>query len=212
MSRLFVVIPAAGHSRRMGVPKLLLELGGRPVIVHLLESLISSASVTQITIVVRAEDKNLLRVLQDLSEARLQVIVPDVDPAEMRQSVELALSSLRAHQKPEPEDAWALIPADHPLLSPETFEQLTNRWQVCKAPILIPTVKGEGGHPTFFRWPLADEVSNLPAGLGLNALVGTDSSRVERVEIDAEELVFDLDSPEDYERAKLWWAAREAEQ
>ena len=211
MSRLFVVIPAAGHSRRMGVSKLLLELGNRSVIAHLLEALLSSTAVTRIVIVVRAEDLELLKVLKSLDEDRLQLIVPDEAPAEMRQSVELALSSLRSTQEPQPEDGWALIPADHPLLSSETFEQLADLWQVCDAPILTPTVKGAGGHPTFFQWSLADEASNLASHLGLNALVHADPGRVKRVEINAEEILFDLDSPQDYERAKVWWSSRHAE-
>lgn len=210
MSRLFVVIPAAGHSRRMGAPKLLLELGGRPVIGHLLESLLASAAVARVVIVVRAEDEELRQVLESLSDHRLHVIVPDDDPAEMRRSVEIALNHLRENEAPEADDAWALIPADHPLLSSETFDRLVSLWQATAQQILVPTVKKAGGHPTFFRWPLADEVTNLPADQGLNVLVHADPTRVERVEIDAKEILFDLDSPEDYERAKVWWSARQS--
>ena len=174
MSRLFIIIPAAGHSRRMGASKLLLELGGRPVIVHLLESLLASSAVTQVAIVVRRDDQNLQELLAGLDEDRLRVIVPERDPEQMRQSVEVALTNLQATQQLQPEDAWALIPADHPLLSSGTFDRLVRRWQTCEKSILVPTVKGAGGHPTFFRWPLADEVSNLSADLGLNTLVQTE--------------------------------------
>lgn len=212
MSRLFVVIPAAGHSRRMGTSKLLLELGGRPVIEHLLEALLASSAVTRIAIVVRSDDRKLRQVLERLADDRLHAIVPDDNPEEMRQSVELALAALRTNESPQARDGWALIPADHPLLSSETFDRLVNLWQNSSAQILIPTVKGAGGHPTFFRWPLTNEVANLPAHLGLNTLVHSDAERVERVEISAEEILFDLDRPEDYERAKVWWAARRAKE
>jgi len=192
----------------MGTSKLLLELGGRPVIEHLLEPLLASAAMTRIAIVVRAGDLELQQVLRRLADERLRVIVPEEDPAEMRQSVELALATLRTNERPEARDGWALIPADHPLLTSDTFERLVNLWQNSDAQILIPTVRGAGGHPTFFRWPLADEVVKLPAHLGLDALVHSDPERVERIEIPAEEILFDLDRPEDYERAKVWWAAR----
>ncbi|MCH5374702.1 MAG: NTP transferase domain-containing protein [Planctomycetes bacterium] len=182
------------------------------MIEHLIEVLLGSSAVTRIVIVIRADDRELRQTLERLANNRLQVIVPDEDPAEMRQSVELALNALRTNESPDADDGWALIPADHPLLSSETFEHLANLWQNSDARILIPAVKGAGGHPTFFRWQLADEVTKLPAHLGLDTLVRAGTDRTERVEIPAEEILFDLDRPEDYERAKAWWAAREAEE
>jgi molybdenum cofactor cytidylyltransferase len=210
MSRLFVVIPAAGHSRRMGEPKLLLDLGGKPIIVHLLESLLASTDVSRIVIVVRQDDRELLELLEQNAHERVTLITPASDPPEMKDSVELALAALDLWETPTWEDSWALIPADHPLMAPETFQELCEAWRDSPAKILIQTVEGEGGHPTFFRWPISEEVARLPADQGLNTIVRAYESRVERWETTAEELLFDLDTPADLERARQWWSQRQS--
>ena len=211
MSRLFVVIPAAGHSRRMGEPKLLLDLGGEPVIVRLLEALLSSPDVNRIIIVVRKSDEGLLKVLEQHAEYRLTIVTPETDPPEMRDSVELALATLDLWESPQHDDSWALIPADHPLLGAETFQKLCESWKKSSAEILKPTIGEQGGHPTFFRWPIADEVSNLSADQGLNAVVRADPDRVQEQISDAEELLFDLDTPEDLDRAREWWSRQQTQ-
>ncbi|MBD3672605.1 MAG: NTP transferase domain-containing protein [Planctomycetaceae bacterium] len=208
MSRLFVVIPAAGHSRRMGEPKLLIDLGGKPVIVRLLDALLSSSDVHRIVVVVRRSDEGLLEILEEYSDDRVTVLTPEFDPPEMRDSVELALAALDLREDPRPDDSWALIPADHPLIAAETFQALCRSWKESSAEILKPSIHQQGGHPTFFRWSLADEVSNLPADQGLNAVVRADPERVEERISDAEELLFDLDTPEDLDRARQWWSRR----
>lgn len=210
MSRLFVVIPAAGHSRRMGEPKLLLDLGGQPVIVHLLETLLSSADVHRLVIVVRRQDEELLNVLEQHADERLSILTPEIDPPEMRDSVELALAALDLWESPQADDSWALIPADHPLIAVETFQELCERWRESSAAILKPTIGERGGHPTFFRWSLADEVRNLPPDQGLNAVVRADPDRVQEQISQAEELLFDLDTPDDLDRAREWWSRRQS--
>ena len=55
MARLVVIVPAAGHSRRMGQPKLLLPLGDRPVIARLVEAF-DHPSVLDVLVVIRPDD------------------------------------------------------------------------------------------------------------------------------------------------------------
>ncbi|MDC0308322.1 nucleotidyltransferase family protein [Planctomycetaceae bacterium] len=208
MSRLFVVIPAAGHSRRMGEPKLLIDLGGKPIIVHLLETLQASSAVSRIVIVARSDDTNLLEVLEQHAHERLTVITPTEDPPEMRDSVELALAALDLWESPTWEDSWALLPADHPLITPETFQKVCQAWKDSSAEIFIPTVNETGGHPTFFRWPVSEEVAKLSSDEGLNSIVRAFPSRVVHWPTDANELLFDLDTPEDLERVRQWWSQR----
>jgi len=208
MSRLYVVIPAAGHSRRMREPKLLMELGGRSIISHLLETVLGVPEVRKVVVVVRRDDRDLREHLKQYSDGRLVVLTPESNPPEMRDSVELALNTISEMESPSIEDGWALIPADHPLISRNTFQMVCDAWRKSSSDILMPRVRGRGGHPTFFHWPIVEEVAELTTDEGLNAIVYSDPNRVEHLDCDAEELLFDLDTPEDWDRVQVWWSSR----
>ena len=59
MVRSFAIVPAAGVSERMGAPKLLLLLDGRPVIEHVLASWTDSG-VTRTIVVAKLADEELV--------------------------------------------------------------------------------------------------------------------------------------------------------
>ncbi len=195
-SRVFAVIPAAGLSRRMGRPKLLLTIGGCSVISRLLETL-AVAGVTASVVVGRRGDADLWR---EVEHTAALAVRPDVDPPEMRVSVEHALAAIQQRWQPSEDDGWLLVPADHPVLDAVVVGELIAHWRASKAEILIPTYRGERGHPTLLRWSLAAEVLRIPSDRGLNWLVRSNPARVTEIEVTSDAVVMDLDTPEDFER------------
>ncbi|HSG73117.1 MAG TPA: nucleotidyltransferase family protein [Planctomycetaceae bacterium] len=204
--RLFAIIPAAGHSRRMRQPKLLLDLGGQSVLARLLSALNTIEEIEAVCLVVRRDDLALAEVAE---RGGATVLRPEHDPPEMRDSVEFALAEIERRFSPQSDDAWMLIPADHPLIEPGTLRQIVDAWNSRSADVLIPTHQEKGGHPTLFRWSTARRIKSIPANLGINQLMEDTSLNVERIEFDAPELLIDLDTPEDYERAVQWWNHRQ---
>lgn len=192
--RLFAVIPAAGHSRRMGRPKLLLPLGGQTVLQRLLAVLVHSAIVERF-VVVRPNDHPLIEAVH---AAGATTVVPATEPPEMRVSIEHALRAIEERHHPDADDGWILIPADHPTLDAVITHQLITRWQRDRPAIFIPTHAGRRGHPTFFRWDLVDKVFELPSDAGLNRLVKERARDVVEVEVDDASILIDLDTPVDY--------------
>jgi molybdenum cofactor cytidylyltransferase len=213
--KIHAVIPAAGLSRRMGKPKLTLEFDGQSVISRLLETL-DCESISSTTVVCRKGDTELLaeldrvcRELPDVESKRgpslsrqavLHIETPANDPPDMRTSVEIALEKIAARYQPTENDAWLLIPADHPILDRATLDEVLAAWRRQSSEVMIPTYAGKGGHPTFFRWGLAAEVSHIPENQGINWLL-KNAERVSRIAVQSEGVVCDLDTPEDY--AKL---------
>lgn len=195
-SRLFAVIPAAGHSRRMGRAKLLLPVGGRTVIARIL-GLLRRPEITETVVVCRPDDEALRKAVV---ESGATPLLPSVPPAEMRQSVELALRSIAERHTPAPDDGWLLAPADHPLLDRDLLTQLLARWEQGDCRILIPTCGGRRGHPVLFRWNLAADVFSLASDVGLNQLVRQHAAEVVELETGNASILADLDTPEDYER------------
>ena len=85
--RMFAVIPAAGLSRRMGRPKLLLSLGGQTIMARLVQA-VQASEVSRTVVVARSDDAGLHT---EVTNAGGCLVIPESDPPDMRTSVEHAL-------------------------------------------------------------------------------------------------------------------------
>ncbi|MEX0728861.1 MAG: nucleotidyltransferase family protein [Planctomycetaceae bacterium] len=200
--RLFAVIPAAGRSRRMGRPKLLLPVGLEPLISRVIETF-QRPQIAATVVVVRQSDVDLQ---QELAKTSAHVVTPGVDPPHMRDSIELALAAIERTFQPAPADGWILCPADHPLLDGSILNRLMAAWRTCPTPIQVPVHKGRRGHPVFFRWSTVAALRALPADAGVNALLKQHPDEVTACNVEDEGVLFDLDTPEDYLKLCRRWA------
>jgi len=112
------IVPAAGRSRRMGQPKLLLKLGEKTVIARVVETL-REAGISKIVVVVRLDDTALA---EEVERAGADLVQPEAAPPDMRASVEVAMATLQ--KQAEDWDGWMLIRADHPTLDSSVVRQL----------------------------------------------------------------------------------------
>ena len=200
MPRFFAIVPAAGHSTRMGEPKLLLPLAARPMIAHVLSAW-QKSGVNRVLVVVRPGDERLAEVVR---AAGAECIVPPVPPPDMKASIQAALQQIESDCSPGPMDAFLVAPADMPRLSSAVIDALIGQHRADRAQILAPTLAGRRGHPVLFPWTLAGEVQMLTGPEGLDAVVRRHPTR----EIACDWLVVDdgsdpfadLDTPDDYRR------------
>ncbi len=196
--RLFAVIPAAGHSRRMGQPKLLLPWGGTTVIESVL-SVLDHPAIAARAVVVRAGDVSLAEAIR---RARGLLVTPVVEPPDMTASVRCALEFLQRDFSPCDDDGWLLVPADHPVLDRGLIDGLIAAWERDRPTILVPRAGDRRGHPTLFRWSLAKEIDRIPDGCGLNWLLSEHAADVSELIVTGTAAVTDLDTPEDYARLR----------
>ena len=192
--RMFALIPAAGRSRRMGTSKLLLPWQGTTVIEHLIHTLMRS-DIIAVAIVIRPDDHALQEVTQNTSAIP---IIPDHEPPEMRDSIEIGLRAIRQRFSPADDDGWLLIPADHPLLEQAVLDGLLTRWSQGDCEALLPSLGERRGHPTLLRWSLAARIEQLPRDVGVNTLLRSSPNLVTEWPTDRESVLADLDTPEDY--------------
>jgi molybdenum cofactor cytidylyltransferase len=201
----FALIPAAGKSTRMGRPKLLLPLGGRTVLEHVVTAL-RAGGVEEVLVVVGPHVAQLAEVA---ASAGARVLALTEETADMRATVEAGLEWLDKHRHPSPDDHWLLVPADHPTLEPDIVRRLlATARQLPPGQIVVPTHGGRRGHPTLVGWRHREGIANLPAGHGLNAYLRQHAGLVSEVEVPSPEVLEDLDTPEDYERLLSRWAQR----
>jgi molybdenum cofactor cytidylyltransferase len=191
--RVFAIVPAAGHSRRMGRPKLLIAFQGRPVIEHVITAF-RTGGVTEIVVVMRSSDVDLRTAVERTGAI---VVCPEVDPPDMRSSIESGLVEVRRRFQPVNDDGWLMSPADHPTLDASVVEMLIARSNEMPGRLVIPTFDGRRGHPTYFPWSMTEAVAALPPDVGLNRLIQEHSRLVTEYPVALESILDDLDTPED---------------
>lgn len=194
--KVYAVIPAAGHSRRMGQPKLLLPLGGQTVLARLLTALELPEIICR-AVVLRADDTALR---EEAQRWGAQVVCPAVDPPDMRASVEAGLAWIQATYQPADDAAWLLMPADHPLLERSLLAQLVQHFARLRPLGLVPTYAGRRGHPLLARWETVQELRTLPAEVGLNVWLRQRLDQIVEYPVESQAILCDLDTPDDYAR------------
>jgi molybdenum cofactor cytidylyltransferase len=197
----FALIPAAGESRRMGTPKLLLDVRGQTVIARLLAAL-ERGGVGNRFVVINPLDTALRT---EVERCGGQALVPPAPPPDMRASVEFGLRSIGSllAGKPDAVNAdcpWLLIPADHPAVLAETVRTLLEVAKRHPGRIIVPVHDGRRGHPTVFRWKHALGIDAIPPDEGFNWIVKRHAAEVVEIPVPTQDVLIDLDTPEDYER------------
>ena len=82
-------------------------------------------------------------------------------------SLQLGLAAATA-DSPE---AVILCLVDHPAISAEVIGKLSEHFESTRAPVIIPTYKGERGHPVVISQALFPELLALPPGEPANTVI-----------------------------------------
>src|SRR5262245_29480995 len=120
MPRFFSVVPAAGQSTRMGCNKLALKTNALTILEHVILALIQGG-VDHVVVVVRT-DADELSLLARRAGAEVCQLVASTPS--MRASVEHGLNWIEQQFRPRSEDAWFLMPADHPAIDSNVVRRL----------------------------------------------------------------------------------------
>jgi molybdenum cofactor cytidylyltransferase len=137
--------------------------------------------------------------------AGAEVLVLLQKTPEMRATVEVGLAHLEEFWHPTADDAWLLIPADHPTLEAGVVRQLVQAYTVEPShSLIVPTYQGRRGHPTLIAWRHVAALRKLPAGQGLNVYLREQETH--ELPVTTPVVLDDLDTPADYERLLKVWA------
>jgi molybdenum cofactor cytidylyltransferase len=189
------LILAAGESRRMGRDKALLTYRGRTFLENIIDNL-GAAGIEKITVVLGHHAEIIQRAV-NLTAA--QVVVNHEYQRGQTSSLQLGLAAAAA-DRPE---AVILCLVDHPAVSTEVVEKLIEHFESTHRPVLIPTHKGERGHPVVINQTLFAELLALPPGQPANSVIRNYREVTEFVEVADPGVLVDVDDPETYERLEL---------
>jgi molybdenum cofactor cytidylyltransferase len=195
----FALLPAGGRSTRMGRPKLALPLGRHTVLEHAIAALRQGGAV-HILVVVGPHVPELAPLAAAAGADVLQLVE---ETADMRATVEQGLLWLQERFRPATEAGWLLCPADHPALEPAVVRQLLEARRGSPGhSIVVPTFAGRRGHPVLIDFGHVAGMRVLPAGVGLNVYLRQQGPATLEVPVASPGVLFDLDTPADYERLR----------
>jgi CTP:molybdopterin cytidylyltransferase MocA len=193
----FAVVPAGGHSRRMGRPKLALPLGDGTVLERVVAAL-REGGADPVLVVVAPHTADLAPLAEAAGASVCQLPAATAD---MRATVVHGLDWLEERFHPRPDDDWLLAPADHPVLDAEVVKLLRATRAKCPGcSLFVPVWNGKRGHPILLNWRHVTAIRALPPGTGLNAYLRQQTGELLEVPAPGGGVLLDLDTPEDYER------------
>lgn len=186
------VVLAAGLSTRMGRTKLALPVDGRPILARVLEALRHS-KVDEVVVVLGADAEAIKKVVS-FERERLVVNAKYADG--MSSSLRLGLQNVNPRA-----DAALIVLGDLPFLSVATVNKVLNGYLEEHAPVVVPVHEGTRGNPVLFARTAFPEVMKVMGDAGAKSVASAYGDRVLEVPIEGDEVLFDVDTPSDYERA-----------
>ena len=178
------VIMASGLGKRFGGNKLMADFHGEPMILRALDA--SRGLKENRVVVTRHED------VAKLCRAHgVKVVLHDLP--HRSDTVRLGMEALGDV------DGCMFLPADQPLLQPETVEQVVAHWVNHQQRIVRPFYEDTPGSPVIFpRWTF-EQLRNLPEGKGGGWVMKQYPESMEPVPISDPYELMDADTPETLE-------------
>jgi CTP:molybdopterin cytidylyltransferase MocA len=198
------VVLAAGGSTRMGRPKQLAGLGGRPLLAHVLASLedapvdggpgglMPSPPVDRVVVALGGAAGE---VLERVDLGRAEPLVVEGWAAGMGHVLASALA--RAG------DGWqavVVLLGDQPLVPGAAVARVVDAWRAGAGPVVTATYGGRPGHPKLFDRSLLPDLLRLSGDAGARDLVAAHPEWVHRVEVGDLGSDADVDVEADLER------------
>lgn len=188
---------AAGQARRMGCPKQLLLLGGKPAVWHVAHAA-CQAGLEEVLLVSGAYR-------QEVEGAVAGLPVRAVYNEKWQQGQSASVKQGVEQLKPEVRGVLFLL-ADQPLLSPSLILQMVGEYRRQAGTIIVPRCRGRIGNPVLFdldRW--RRELLGLTGDEGARRFIRQQPQEVAYVDVEEEAVFMDMDTPEEYENmCRLW--------
>jgi molybdenum cofactor cytidylyltransferase len=189
------ILLAAGESRRMGQPKLILPWGKTTVLGQVVASFAAAAieDILVVTGAARAQIEEAVALLAKTYPVRA-IHNPNHVQGGMLSSIQTGLAGLG------PIPSAALIGlGDQPQVRDVTIRTICSAYFRTEALLVFPSFENRRGHPWLANRPFWAEILSLPHSTNPRQFINSFTRCIEYVPAD-ESILQDLDTPEDYGR------------
>ena len=191
MSQIWAIILAAGESKRMRLPKMLLPFRGSTIIEQVIENTINS-QVDDTVVVLGSGSDEIIKVI---SNWPVRYCVNSNYRDGMLSSVKCGFRFLLSSY-----EAALVFPGDQPFIKPEVTDLLIAAFRKSNKGIVIPVSGSKRGHPILISSEYHEDIMCLRPEEGLRELPGKHPADVLEVDTATNDILVDIDTPEDYHK------------
>lgn len=183
------IVLAAGHSKRIGVPKLALPIQGKSLLRWTIESALSSMA-NSVFVVVRPDHRDLQA---DLRDGRVRVVVNEEVEGDQSSSIRAGVRAAAAFK------AVVLLLGDQPFAGASTIDALIREYRSSQALVVACDFGTHQGPPVLFDSSLFPRLLALSGDAGARTLL-RENAPVRFARVDSPLAGTDIDTYEDYRR------------
>jgi molybdenum cofactor cytidylyltransferase len=189
MDDIWAIVLAAGESKRMGFPKMLLPFNGSTMVENVINT-ITVSGIVNIMVVLGAERESII---ERIGKSTVQYCYNE-------QYREGMLSSVKCGFRNIPSDCKAILvfQGDQPMISDMAINALVEAYLHSEKGIVIPVFRTKRGHPLLVDMKYRDEIEKLSPAIGLRSLAEEFSRDVLEVETNDPGILRDFDTYDEY--------------
>jgi molybdenum cofactor cytidylyltransferase len=187
------LILAAGQSKRMGQPKMLLPWGETTVLGQVVNTF-KAAGVEDLLVITGGAKEQVETLVGDSART---IFNPDFAEGEMLSSIQAGLAEV----KPEVEAVLVGL-GDQPQVQERSVRLVVEEYTKSGASLVVPSYQKRRGHPWLVTRPHWDEILRMSPSETLRDFLNRHANEIRYVEVNDPGILKDLDTPEDYLKSK----------
>lgn len=187
------ILLAAGKSRRMGRPKLLMPFGQSTIVGQAIDNLLGSV-VDEVIVVLGPGAEEAIKTL--VTKPVKLMTNPDYEQG-MSTSIIAGLNLVDSQAQ-----AVMLALGDQPLINSQTITRLVKEFYNHDKGIAIPTCQGRRGHPIIFAIKYKEKLLELRGDMGGRQIIKDHPDDILEVAVSCEGIYIDIDTVDNYHLEK----------
>jgi molybdenum cofactor cytidylyltransferase len=185
------IILAAGESKRMGQPKMLLPWGESSVLGQVI-STFQRAGINDILIVTGGAREEVEQIIEQ--HGARGVFNDQFASGEMLSSLQLGLVSQSSQTQ-----ATLIGLGDQPQVQAGTVRLICKRFTPQRSRLIVPSFQKRRGHPWLVERTLWQELLEMQSPQSPRDFLNEHAKEIDYVEVDTPSILADLDTPQDYQ-------------
>lgn len=193
------IVLAAGQSRRMGRPKLLLPWGSTTVLEHVI-AVFANAGIEDILVISGGAHEPIQETILKCSEnyAVRSVYNEDYENGEMLSSIQCGLRDLTKKAF----GAAMIGLGDQPQVQESSVRAVRDAFLQTENHLVVPSYQMRRGHPWLVARPLWDKILEMSVAQTPRDFLNAHAKNIHYVDTESASILEDLDTPEEYRAAR----------